>query len=525
VGGFWGAELKHAGWDAIVVTGQAAEPVYLWIQDDGVEIRPAAHLWGRKTADVEAILRAEVGDARLRVAQCGVAGENRVRYACIVNDLHHAAGRTGLGAVMGAKKLKAVVVRGSGKVDLADRDSVLKTAGQVRALRAHWAWFREHGTGGALRFIDAEGALPTRNFQAASFEGAGRITGERISETMLAGRGTCYACPIECKRKARLSGRFQVDPAYGGPEYETLASLGACCGIDDLQAIVYANQLCNAYGLDTISTGLTIAWAMECSERGLLTGDDTGGLRLRFGDAAAMTALVDQIAHRQGFGDLLAEGSLRAARQTGRGTERYAMQVKGQEIPPSYDPRTRFALGLGYATSPTGADHMHSFKDHYSASDSRIAGMQSWGILEPLAMASSGPEKVRIAKYHVDWQVFHNCLGMCMFLPYGDDQLRDIVRSVTGWNSTVFELMKVGERALVMAHVLNHRAGFRPRDDTMPLRFSLPIETGPAQGASVAPEEVARARELYYEMCGRDTETGAPTAAKLYELGLGWLNE
>ena len=525
VGGYWGAELKHAGWDAIVVTGQAAEPVYLWIQDNRVEIRPAGHLWGRKTADVEAILRAELADARARVAQCGVAGENQVRYACIVNDMHHAAGRTGLGAVMGAKRLKAVAVRGSGRVELADRNGVLKATGHVRALRERWAWFREHGTGGALRFIDAEGALPTRNFQAASFEGAVQITGERITETMLAGRGTCYACPIECKRKTRLSDRYEVDPAYGGPEYETLASLGACCGIDDLQAIVYANQLCNAYGLDTISTGLTIAWAMECFERGLLTGEDSGGLRLRFGDAEAMTALVHQIAHRQGFGHLLAEGSLCAARHIGRGTEQYAMQIKGQEIPPSYDPRTRFALGLGYATSPTGADHMHSFKDHYSASDSRIAGMQSWGILEPVPMNSSGPEKVRIAKYHVDWQVFHNCLGMCMFLPYGDDQLHDLVRSVTGWNSTTYELMKVGERALTMAHVFNCRAGFGPRDDVIPLRFSMPIETGPSQGASLALEDVARARELYYEMCGRDTETGAPTTAKLYELGLGCVNE
>jgi aldehyde:ferredoxin oxidoreductase len=283
--------------------------------------------------------------------------------------------------------------------------------------------------------------------------------------------------------------------------------------------------LCNAYGLDTISTGLTIAWAMESFERGLLTGDDTGGLLLRFGNAEAMTALVHQIAHRQGFGHLLAEGSLRAARQIGRGTERYAMQIKGQEIPPSYDPRTRFALGLGYATSPTGADHMHSFKDHYSASDSRIAAMQSWGILEPVAMDSSGPEKVRIAKYHVDWQVFHNCLGMCMFLPYGDEQLRDIVRSVTGWNSTVFELMKVGERALAMASVFNCRAGFRPRDDAAHWRFSMPIEAGPAQGARVSLGDVAQARDLYYEMCGRDTETGAPTAARLHELGIGWVNE
>jgi len=525
VGGFWGAELKHAGWDAIVVTGQAEEPVYLWIQDDRVEILDAAHLWSRKTADVEAILREELSDNRLRVAQCGVAGENRVRYACIVNDLHHAAGRTGLGAVMGAKRLKAIAVRGSGRVELADRGRVLQAAGHVRDLRERWAWFREHGTGGALRFIDEEGALPTRNFQAASFEGALKITGERLTETMLVGRGTCYACPIQCKRKIQVSGRYLVDPAYGGPEYETLASLGACCGIDDLEAIAYANQLCNAYGLDTISTGLTIAWAMECFERGQLTEGDSDGLTLRFGNAEAMTTLVEQIARRQGFGHLLAEGSLRAARQIGRGTEKYAMQIKGQEIPPSYDPRTRFALGLGYATSPTGADHMHSFKDHYSASESRIHGLRSWGILEPVAMDSLRPEKVRIAKYYVAWHVFTNCLGMCMFLPYRDEQLRNIVRGVTGWNSTVFELMKVGERALAMARAFNYREGFRPRDDAAHWRFSTPIEAGPTQGAKVPAEDLVTALELYYEMCGWDRKTGAPTAAKLHELGIGWVNE
>jgi aldehyde:ferredoxin oxidoreductase len=283
--------------------------------------------------------------------------------------------------------------------------------------------------------------------------------------------------------------------------------------------------LCNVYGLDTISTGLTIAWAMECFERGLLSGDDTDGLLLHFGNADAMTALVHQIAHRQGFGHLLAEGSWRAASQIGRATEKYAMQIKGQEIPPSYDPRTRFALGLGYATSPTGADHMHSFKDHYSVSEGRIAGLRSWGILEPVAMDSLGPEKVRIAKYYVDWQVFRNCLGMCMFLPYGDEQLRDIVQSVTGWNSTVFELMKVGERALAMANAFNYRAGFRPQDDAAPWRFSLPIEAGPAQGARLSAEELVQARQLYYEMCGREPETGAPTAARLHELGIGWVNE
>ena len=426
VGGFWGAELKHAGWDAIVITGQAEEPVYLWIKDDQVEIRDATHLWGKKTAEVEAILKDELGDKRIRVTQCGVAGENQVRYACVINDVHHAAGRTGLGAVMGSKKLKAIAVRGTGQVELADRDKVRHVAGWLRDnFKDTWAGgLQEDGTSGGLIRLNESGALPTRNFQENSFEEAEKITGATMTETILVGRGTCFACPITCKRKVKVTGRYEVDPTYGGPEYETAAALGACCGIDDLEAIAYGNQLCNAYGLDTISTGVTIAWAMECFEQGLLSKEDTGGLELHFGNAQAMTTLVEQIAHRQGFGDLLAEGSLRAAKRIGRETDRYAMQVKGQEVP-LHDPRTKFALALGYATSPTGADHMHNIHD--TAYVSGIQSVQSLGILEPMPVDYLGPEKVRLAKYHIDWRVFYNCLGLCMFLPYSREQMRDIV--------------------------------------------------------------------------------------------------
>jgi aldehyde:ferredoxin oxidoreductase len=526
VGGFWGAELKRTGWDAIVITGQAEEPVYLWIEGNRVEIRDGAHLWGKKTAEVEEILKEELGDKRVRVTQCGLAGENLVRYACVINDLHHAAGRTGMGAVMGSKKLRAIAVRGTNRVELADRKQVLQVIGPIRDELKQATRFQKYGTSGAVPRINEEGALPARNFQEGTFEGAEKISGQTMAETILVDRGTCFACPLTCKRKVKVTGHYEVDPTYGGPEYEALASLGSCCGIDDLEAIVYANQLCNAYGMDVISTGLTIAWTMECFERGLLTKDDTDGLELRFGNAKAMTTLVEQIAHRQGFGDLLAEGSLRAAKRIGRGTKRYAMQVKGQEIPPSYDARTRFALGLGYATSPTGADHMHNIRDHYYASERGVQWVRPLGILEPVPADYLGPEKVRLAKYHIDWAVFGNCLGLCMFMPYEEKHLiRDIVQGVTGWNSSIFELMKVGERALAMARAFNYREGFTAKDDVAHWRFFTPLKSGPNEGMKIPAEDMAKALDLYYEMRGWDRETGAPTAGKLHELGIGWLAE
>ena len=526
VGGFWGVELKRAGWDAIIITGQAEKPVYLWVKDDQVEIRDGAHLWGKQTAEVEEILKDELGDKRIRVTQCGVAGENLVRYACVINDVNRAAGRTGLGAVMGSKNLKAVVVRGTGRVELANRDQVRQVADWLRDnFKETWALgLHENGTDNGLLYLSQAGGLPTRNFQQGSFEEANSLTGQTMTDTILVGRDTCFACPVTCKRKVKVTGRYEVDPVYGGPEYETAAALGSCCGIDDLEAVAYGNQLCNAYGLDTISTGVTIAWAMECFERGLLTEKDTGGLELRFGNVQAMTNLIEQVAHRQGFGDLLAEGSLRAAKRIGRETERYAMQVKGQEFP-MHEPRIKFAHDLGYATSPTGADHMHNIHDDGYVSEGGIQGVRSLGILEPMPFDYLGPEKVRLAKYHIDWQVFWNCLGLCMFMPYSREQMRDVVQGVTGWDSSIFELMKAGERALALARAFNYREGFTAQDDVAHWRFSTPFESGPKQGTKVPAEDIAQALDLYYEMCGWDKETGAPTTGKLHELGIGWVAE
>ncbi len=275
VGGLWGAELRRAGWDAIVIRGASDKPVYISINNDEVEIRDAAHLWGKPTADVQEMIQEELDDKRVKVSQIGIGGENMVRISAVMNEINRAAGRTGLGAVMGSKKLKAVAVRGTKGVDVADRkgvgslakwlaDNFMETSGGLH----------DHGTDGGLIQLDQFGGLPTRNFQEGSFEHAEAITGETFTNTVLVGRDNCYACPIYCKRVVEIDGRYKVDPVYGGVEYETAGSLGSVCGVGDIEAVSYGNQLCNAYGLDTIGTGMTIAWAMECFERGLTR---TGG--------------------------------------------------------------------------------------------------------------------------------------------------------------------------------------------------------------------------------------------------------
>ncbi|MBN1922226.1 MAG: aldehyde ferredoxin oxidoreductase family protein [Anaerolineae bacterium] len=521
MGGYWGAELKRAGWDAIIITGKAEKPTYIWIKDGAVELRDAGHLWGCETLEVERTLRSELEEPRLRVAQCGPAGERLARMACIIGDATRAAGRTGLGAVMGSKNLKAVVVRGTSGVEVADKEAVRKIAKWLSDnVRNLWtAGMQDFGTSGGLQYLSTIGGLPTRNFQEGSFEGAEKITGSTMADTILIANDTCYACPVRCKRKVEVKDRFPVTPEYGGPEYETLGAFGSVCGIDDLEAIAYANQLCNAYGLDTISTGMTIAWAMECFERGLLTLEDTDGLELHFGNAEAMLALVKAIVQRKGFGDVLAEGALRAARFIGRDTERYVVHVKGQEFP-MHEPRVKFALNLGYIISPTGADHMHNMHD--TSFTQSIEGVRSLGILEPLPADYLGPEKVRLFKYEVDWQVFWNCVGLCMFMPYSKLQIRDLVSAVTGWDVSLFELEKVGERALALARVFNAREGFTPADDAPHWRISTPFESGPTAGVKVPAEAMREALLLYYDMCSWDRNTGAPIPAKLHELGVGW---
>ena len=523
VGGEWGTELKRAGLDAVVITGASQEPVYLWICDGEAEIRDAAHLWGRETADVQEQIREDLDDPNVRVAQCGIAGENLVRYACIMHDVSRAAGRGGLGAVMGSKKLRAVAVRGTGSVENADPDALEKIReGFMRLREQHWQGLQKDGTGAGVGSLQERGLLPTRNFREGTFDGWEKITGERITEKYLVGRETCHVCPVGCKRKVEVEGK--VDPAYGGPEYESLGAFGSLCGNDDLESILITNQLCNAYGIDVISAGATIAWLMECFEKGLVTAEDTGGIDVQFGDAQVIPDLVERIARREGFGDTLAEGSWRAAQAIGRGTEAFVVHVKGQELP-MHDGRSRFGLGFSYAVSATGADHIHSIHDEAMSVEAGMAMMQySYGIThEPIPNNDLSPRKVRGAAHVNAHLMLFNSLGWCYFHNYSVPRMRDVLQAVTGWSIQTFELMKIGERAQTLARAFNVREGLTTEHDVLPPRMAEPIRSTAIDGWRIDPEEFLRARSLYYGMVGWDEETGVPKAWKLHELGIGWV--
>lgn len=522
-GGFWGVELKHAGFDAVIIEGKAEKPVYLWVHDGEAEIREANHLWGKDTGESQAIIRKELGDDGTRVAQIGLAGENLVRYACVISDLRDVAGRAGIGAAMGSKKLKAVAVRGHNRVKTVDPERLKELARSVTDRFKDWR-FHRIGTGGDMYDVYPEtGNLPTHNFRDAGFPYAKDISAQTIEKTILARMEGCWGCTMRCKKVLKpIDQSWVIDPQYGGPEYETLAAFGSNCGVGDLVAICKAHELCERYSLDTISTGCTIAFAMECFEKGLLIEEDTGGIKLNFGNSEAIVEMVDMIAKRQGIGDLLAEGCMRAAEKIGKGAQRFAIHVKGQEVP-MHDPRAKGTLGLGYAVSPTGADHMHNFHDTGELDPIDWNDARGLGILERPPLEEFGPDKVRMLIYVTDLKVLDNCLEMCNFLPYTFHEKTVIVNATTGWNCTDFELMKVGERAFNMARAFNMREGFTEKDDWLPDRFFSPQTSGPLSKTAVDPQRLEALKHVYYEMRGWDRQTGIPTRGKLAELDIAWI--
>lgn len=529
-GGYWGYELKRAGFDAIVIRGKAVAPVYLWIHDGQVELRDAQHLWGKTVGDCEETLRQELDDKRIRTALIGPAGENLVRYAAVANDRSHFAGRTGLGAVMGSKRLKGVVARaerGSDLMKLADPDGVHDLARWMGSNLDLVARLHDTGTAGGLSWLSAGGGLPTWNFQAGHFEGDAKIDGQAMRDTILVGRGTCAACVVRCKREVAVGAPYNVNPAYGGPEYESLAALGSCTGVDDLKALAKANERCAAYGLDTISTGVSIAFAMECYEKGLLTEADANGQALRWGDADLLLKLIDQIAHRQGFGDTLAEGVARMAEQIGGGAEELAIHVKGQELP-MHEPRIKHALGVGYALSPTGADHMHNIHDTlFQGEGSALDNLRQFDPhLQPMEATLLNKEKMRLYYYHINYRHFLDSAVMCMFLPYSPAQLRDLVNAVTGWDMDLDEVQAVGQRAITLSRIFNLREGLSGDDDTLPDRFFAPFLKGEKRQAEPLDREAfERAKRTYYRMMGWDEKSGVPTVETLEKLGVGWAAE
>jgi aldehyde:ferredoxin oxidoreductase len=524
VGGYWGAELKRAGYDALIVEGRSGTPVYLHVTGEAVEIRDATTLRGLSTGEVEAAIRAECGDRSIRVCQIGPAGENLVRFACVVNDLHHFAGRCGLGAVMGSKNLRAIAVRGGGGVEVADPDVFRET---MRWLRENFeercSGLREEGTAGVLYPLHLAGGLPTRNFIDGQFEGAGSIGADAMNEAVLVGDETCFACMVRCKRVVESDAPWRVDRKYGGPEYESLSALGSNCGIDDIRFLARANEFCAASGLDTISTGNTLAFAMECFERGILGPDDFGGLDLSFGRPEEALELMEMIVERRGIGDLLAEGPHRAAQEIGPEAMECVMHVKGQGIP-MHEPRYKMGLGLGYAVSPTGADHCHNLHDSiYAKEGPALRQMRAFGIRGPLPVDDLGPEKVRLFRYETDWRHMCNCLVLCLFLPYDHARVRDLVRAATGWDVTIEGLMEVGERAIHLTRAFNVLSGLTIEDDRLPKRFFEPFRSGPLKGVAIREEELRDALRTYYAMIGWDEE-GVPRPETLDALDISWVS-
>lgn len=525
-GGFWGAELKFAGFDAVAIKGASPKPVYLWVHDGEAEIRDASGLWGQLTKDTQKVIREELKDPLVRVAQIGPAGEKLVRYACIMNDLKYANGRSGLGAVMGSKNLKAIAVRGHKKLEFKDPEKIKELAKwhSENWLKHPGALARSRlGTSDGLLAMNADGILPTRNFSKGSFDHAEDISGEKMKDTILIGTEGCYACSIRCKRVVKGKPPYETDPNYGGPEYETIAAFGSLCEVSDLNAISYANQLCNAYGMDTISAGCTIAFAMECFENGVLTKDETSHIDLRFGNTEAMVKLVDMIAKREGLGDILAEGVMRASQRIGKGSEKYAMHVKGKEVP-MHEPRGKTGLALQYTLSPSGADHMQAAHD--PVFQANVENIKPLGIIEPVDRLSLGPDKVRLFKYLQLWWNLLDCLCVCKFViaPHGAgvfkiNHLVDIVNAVTGWNTSLLELMMASDRSISLAREFNLREGFTKEDDQLPMRFYEPLEFGPRKGARISERDLNEAISIYYGMMGWD-KTGKPETVKLQELSL-----
>ena len=535
-GGFFPAALKSSGFDGIVIHGKSPKPVYLYLHDGQAELRGAEHLWGKITGEVEAQLKEELNDPKLEVLQIGPGGEKLVRFAALINMSNRANGRTGLGAVMGSKLLKAVVVKGGGKLEAADKAAITrmqregaKNIDEIPDVKG----LGLNGTADVVGFQNSIGSLPAYNYNHGTFAGADHLMGDVMTGTILKERDTCYSCTVRCKRvvETEFAGQ-KVLPIYGGPEYETIATMGSYCGVDDLNAVALANQICNMYGLDTIACGATISFAMECFEHGLLTLEDTGGIELRFGNAEAVVAMVEKIAKREGLGDLLAEGSARVAEKLGPAAKEFVVTVKKTELP-AHIPHAKKSLGLIYAVNPFGADHQSSEHDPmYEEGGSqlyydRLALLGLHDVQEPGSMSD---EKIRFAYLG---ELFYSALdtyGLCQFVwgpawqLYGPAELAAMLSAATGWEISVAEIMQVGARRLNMLRAFNAREGFTRAEDVLPRKFSRAMQgEGPTAGVSYAPVDLEQYKDVYYRLAGWDAGSGNPTPQRLAELGLDWI--
>lgn len=509
-GGYCGPVFKRTGYDGIIIKGQAKEPVYLQIVDDQVEIVSAKHLWGKDTIETQEHLLSSMGGRDAKVLCIGPAGENLVRFSSVFSD-SHALGRGGGGAVMGSKNLKAIIVKGTKRVPLADEKAfeeyIKKGILPQFKVSEKAKIFGEYGTPGVLSIVNSFGILPTRNYQRGTFDDSDAINGQAVKNASIS-RKSCYRCPVGCRSYTRVhSGEYEGYETEG-PEYETLFSFGSNLGNSNLGSIIAANKLCLLYGLDTISTGNVMGFAMECFEKGLLTKEETDGIELRFGNHRALVQMIEKIAFRDGFGDVLAEGVKRAAKKLGKGTQNYAMEVKGLEMS-GYDPRGAKGMAIEYATAPRGGCHQRG-----------LIVQETFGV-PPFVDRFSTEGKGELVKSKQEEVAVQDALGFCVFVSRGDPmgipEFAEMFTRATGVSVTSDDLLKAGERIWNIERLYNLREGFTRKDDYLPKRFlEQPMAEGPSKGHVV---DLDKLLGDYYTQRGWD-EQGNITPEKLEELGL-----
>ncbi len=535
-GGYFPAELKFAGYDGIVIKGKAPHPVYLSIIDGKAELHDASHLTGKITGEVDKILKKELGDSKIEILQHGPAAENGVLFSSLLSMSNRNNGRTGMGLVMASKNLKAVVVRGRKKVQLADGKAVTalnRVGPREIPNNPDMEGLAKYGTASVVMPQNTFGTLPFRNYNEGQFADCEAISGEKMAETILKERETCYACVVRCKRVVEIKeGAYQVDPYYGGPEYETLSTFGSYCGIKDLAAIALANQMCNQYGVDTIACGATLAFAMECFEKGIIGREHTGGLELKFGDADTMLKALEVTLKAEGpLGRVLAGGSQRAAQTWGNGADECLITVKGAEAP-AHMPHAKRSLGLIYAVNPFGADHQSSEHDWMiedtMASDLYLNRLAMLGLPGKLESLSFDSQKIKFAYLTELFYSMLDTVELCQFVwgpawtLYGPAETVDFIKATTGWDVTLEELMNIGARRLNLMRTFNAREGLNRKDDTLPKKFFKALGgSGPSAGIALTSDEIEAAKDEYYRLAGW-TPDGIPTKDTLRRLDIEW---
>lgn len=517
VGGRWGTELKKAGLDGVIITGKSAKHTYLWINESGLEFRDAGHLWGLDTYEASPILRKET-DQKAIEACIGPAGERLARIAAIMHDGRdaRAAGRCGLGAVMGSKNLKAIVARGDKEVPVADEKRLLeRTKKLAPEILKNTKRLADYGTSQIMTTLEELGDVPVRNWKQGRWpEGAEKLSGVTMAKTILKARYFCGACIVGCGRTVAVDHGEYAGVDGAGPEYETMALLGLNTLVDDLEAVAKAHELCNRYGLDVISTGAIIGFAMEAAERGILNGDPKEKIVLNWGDGKSVVNMVEKISRREGVGYLLGEGVMRASAKLGRGCGEFALHVKGLE-PPGHDARAYNSLAVGYATGNRGACHLQGMSYAFE----RSVTMPELGIHEVQDRFGLVKKGELVAKTQ-DLMSLFDSIKLCKFLLFGGAKLTPILEwfnAVTGWETGQAELLKTGERIYNLKRMYNVRCGITRKDDVVPTRMLQ--ETRREGGSAENLPPFSEMLDEYYKYRGWD-QNGIPTKTKLRELGL-----